>query len=113
MILNSPAFAFESYILISNFPIKNYSTNHTDIISIKRNFNIYDDKKTLILTPLKEGLANILIEYKNSHRINFNVEVTKNKTNLPKIEGLDFYLIEKPVLPTIFDTPPTKLGGHK
>lgn len=95
MILCSPAFAFESYFVMSELPIKNYSAENKNLVMIKRNVTLLDDKKTLILTPLKEGQTKIYIDF-GENKTQFNIDIKKDSTTFDNANGLTFIQIEKP-----------------
>lgn len=97
-------FAFEDYIILSDFRVRSASSSNENVVSIKPLYSIDNLKRTIVLSAKNEGQAIVTIETENEE-FNLNVEVTKNATFIPKLEGFTYYVLDVPSNPKYENQP--------
>ena len=100
LIMSSPAFAFQDYLIISKQPVKSVSVSDPEILDITPLYTIDNQKKVLILNPKQIGKTKIKVTRFGSERY-INVKVSDEKTDIKHRIG-DFHCF-------ILDTPPEKM----
>ena len=100
LMIGSPAFAFQDYMIISKQPVKAVSVNNPEILDITPLYTIDNQKKVLILNPKQTGKTKIKVTRYGSERY-IKVDVSDKKTDIKHRIG-DFHCF-------IIDTPPEKI----
>ena len=96
-----PAFAYEDALIMTNGKMTDIKIQHNDIIDVFPLITITNDKNTLIVHPLKVGKTKFSILKNNKDKYIFDVEVTKDATNV--IAPKDFETMT-------VDCPPSEYG---
>ena len=89
------SFAFEDYIIMSDYNVIKVSSSDTNIASVNPLYNIDNNKNILLLKSQNEGKTILTIE-SDKGEIFIDVEVTKDKTIIPQTEGLTYYVLDIP-----------------
>lgn len=106
------ASAFENCMIISKTPVKSVSAVNHDIVKIKPIYTIDNKKEITILTPIKSGKTQIIINTFNGQEI-LDVKITGTKTTIKPHKGFEYYTIDEP--PELIEIlpPPKPTGGQK
>lgn len=102
LLLSTPAFAFEDYMVISNQPVKSVSVQNPEILDSAILFTIDNQKKDIILTPKKAGKTKVIVGLYNYTK-KFDVKVSENKTSIDLPEGFNAFLMDSP--PKAYEIP--------
>lgn len=79
LMLFSSNFAFaENYIMMSNEPIKAVECNNSDVICIRPLSTLMNEKKNIIISPVKDGSAEFKVKLKN-RTLNYKAVVKNGK----------------------------------
>lgn len=89
------SFAFEDYIIMSDYNVIKASSSDTNIASVNPLYNIDNNKNILLLKSKNEGKTILTID-SDKGEVYIDVEVTKDKTIIPQIEGLTYYVLDIP-----------------
>lgn len=108
LLISSPVFAFEDYIIISNNPVKSVSPENSEIVDAKALFTIDNQKKTIIVTPKQIGNSTLNIKL-NDGKDKIEVKVTKESTTINAPEGYNCYVIDSPPAQDDIPMPPTNI----
>lgn len=95
LLMTSPAFAYENYMIISDVPIKSVYVENDKILDAKPVFTISNEKKILILTPKNTGKTKIFVDLNENSKI-LDVDVTKKITKIKPEKGFDYFAIDEP-----------------
>lgn len=107
----SPSLAFEDYLIMSDNSIKTFAIKDYTLASLDRVSKANDDS-TLVLTPLKCGLTEILITTQTK-TLKFDINVKPNNTIINSVNGLTFFSLEAaPTEITNPDLQDLKSGGN-
>ncbi len=104
-----PALAFEDYMIISNSIVKSITVENNEILDAKPVYTIDNEKKIIILTPLKEGKTKIFITTIDSEKI-IDVKITDKQTTLKPEEGFEYFEIDIPPEEIEIPEPPLVTG---
>lgn len=88
----SQVYAFENYIIISDYPIETYAIKDYTIANLTR--DIADSDAALILTPIKVGNTTIYINT-NKQTLKFDITVKPDSTVIQNVDGLTFFLLDE------------------
>lgn len=89
------SFAFEDYIIMSDYNVIKASSSDTNIASVNPLYNIDNNKNILLLKSKNEGKTILTID-SDKGEVYIDVEVTKDKTIIPQTEGLTYYVLDIP-----------------
>ena len=113
ILLSTPAFAFEDYMVISNTPVKSVSVQNSEILDVSVLYTIDNQKKNIIITPKKTSQTKINIDLLNqigSKKI--DVKITEKKTFINAPLDFNLFLLDSP--PESYDIPkPPRLKEGK
>lgn len=100
--------AFEDYIITTNGKLTDIRIENNQIIDVYPLITVLNEKNTLIVHPLSEGVTCFTIKKNNKESFLFTVKVEEDKTTIQDVEGFDILAIDIP--PTeeelILDLPP-------
>lgn len=65
MLLSANIVSAENYIMLSNESITAVDCSNPDVISVKPLSTLMNDKKTIIISPLKDGTAEFKVKLKH------------------------------------------------
>lgn len=89
-------YAFEDYVIVSENPVKSIYCEDEEIVSVLPFFTIDNSKNTILLKSKKEGNTFIVIETTEGEK-NINIQVQPQKTVLPELDGLTYFVLDKPL----------------
>ena len=89
------SFAFEDYIIMSDYNVIKASSSDTNIASVNPLYNIDNNKNILLLKSKNVGKTILTID-SDKGEVYIDVEVTKDKTIIPQTEGLTYYVLDIP-----------------
>lgn len=93
--LAMPVYAFEDYVMISNYPIRYVNVQDDEILTIRPVSTIDNEKKLLILTPKKAGKTKINV-FAGEEVQTIKVKITESTTEIEHVDGFAYYVIDKP-----------------
>lgn len=93
--------AFEDYIVTTAGKLTHISIENNQIIDVFPLITIMNEKNTLIIHPLKEGITFFSVKKNMNESYMFNVVVKKDKTEITPVEGFQILPIDEP--PSFFD----------
>ena len=73
LLLTTPAFAFEDYMIISNSAVKSVDVQDESVLEAKILFTIDNERKVLIISPKKVGNTKIQVQTDDGQK---NLKVT-------------------------------------
>ena len=88
--------AFEDYIITSDGKLTDIRIENNQIIDVYPLITVLNEKNTLIIHPLKEGITCFTIKKNNKENYLFTVRVEPDKTHIQDIEGFDILAIDIP-----------------
>ena len=88
-------FAFEDYIIMSDFNVKSINSSDENIASVNSLYNIENDKRIIILKAKNIGKTILTIETERGNTF-LDIEITKNSTLIPEAEGFTYYTFDFP-----------------
>ena len=110
LLLSTPGFAFEDYMLISNHPVKSVSVQNPEILDVSVLYTIDNQKKNIIIAPKKAGKTKIVADtFADSKKI--DVKVTEDKTFISVPDGFNLFLMDSPPKAYDIPEPPVYKGG--
>lgn len=114
LILNSitTTQAFESCVATSDTAITDIKVKDATIINVYPLVTIYNDKKTIIIEPLKTGETQVCVLKDNNKIVEFNVKVTDENTIVEKTKGIEILTIDEPETPFELDEPPMEVNSN-
>src|SRR5574344_7559 len=95
MLVATPAFAYENFILLSDGEISNVSVKDNKIISVEPVVTLTNEKKSAIITSLKIGNTEFSFN-KGKRLVTFKVKVNQDKTVISNVAGVKFIPIDLP-----------------
>ena len=95
LLLMSPAFAYENYIIITDTPYSRVNAVNEDILRAKPIYTLYNSKNIITVVPVKEGKTKINIEYFGK-KTSVDVTVAKDKTVIKPHDGMNYYSLDVP-----------------
>lgn len=102
------AFGFEDCMVISDSKLTDIRIEDNTVADVFPLVTIMNDKKLLIVHPLKEGSTRFSVIKGNKNKVFFNVRVKEDKTIIDEVEGFEIQQIDNP--PNYYefklDTPP-------
>lgn len=116
ILLSLPVYALEDCLVISDAKLSDISIEDNTVIDVFPLITIMNDKKTLVVHPLKIGKTRFGILKGGKDIILFNVTVEENDTTIDKHDGFEILQIDSP--PNYYDyeldEPPviTKMKGN-
>lgn len=104
--------AFEDYIITTNGKLTDISIEDNSVVDVCPLITIMNDKNTLIVTPLKEGKTRFCVLKNKKEKVMFNVEITKDKTYIDRVEGFEILALDSPEKDGfVLDEPPVFKEG--
>lgn len=88
-------FALEDCIIYSENPVKSVYSEDENVLEIIPLYNIDNTKNTMILRPKQAGKTLIIIETTDGEAY-LDAEITEDKTILPELENLKYFVLDKP-----------------
>jgi len=92
--------ALEDCIIYSENPVKSVYSEDENILEIIPLYNIDNTKNTMILRPKSIGKTLIILETTDGEAF-IDAEITENKTILPELENLKYFVLDKPDIQNI------------
>lgn len=113
LILSStlPTFAYEDCILKTNGRLSNISIEDNTIIDVHPLITVMNEKNTLIIHPLKEGVTCFSILKNNKEKFIFTVRVEKDETFVSPKEKFEILYLDAPPEWFNLDLPPQEIYG--
>ena len=101
-----PALSFEDLMIISKSPVKKVSVQDEAIVNVRPVFTIYNEKKILLVTPIKTGKTKIITDTTDGQEI-LEINISKKKTNVKPNEKFDYFSMDMPPEAIEIPEPPT------
>ena len=100
--------AFEDYIITTDGKLTQISIENNQIIDVFPLVTIMNEKNTLIVHPLKEGITAFTVKKDNQDKFMFNVRVTEDETEITPNDGFDVLPVDEPpiIMDYMVDKPP-------
>ena len=92
--------ALEDCIIYSENPVKSVYSEDENILEIIPLYNIDNTKNTMILRPKSIGKTLIILETTDGEAF-IDAEITEEKTILPELENLKYFVLDKPDIQNI------------
>lgn len=108
LLITSPAFAFEDYMLISPDAVRTVSVQNKEILDANVLFTIDNEKKFVIITPKKVGETKINLHTENGSK-NIKVFVSKNDTKIEAPNEIESYILDIPPENPYIPLPPANI----
>ena len=96
LMLTVPAYSFEDSIISTNGKLNDIKIQYNDIIDVYPLITIMNDKNTLIVHPLKQGVTKFSVVKNEQDKYVFNVEINDEGTYIEPVEGFDILSVDKP-----------------
>ena len=97
----SKVFAFEDCLLSTNGKLTNISIENNQMIDVFPLITIMNEKNTLLVHPLKEGVTGFTVLKDGKDKFLFTVKITEDETIISQNEGFNVLQIDEP--PAILD----------
>lgn len=111
LLLSSPVFAFEDYMIISNHPVKFVRAQDKEILDVFVLSTIDNQKKNIIITPKKVGKTKIVVNFANNEDSEkIDVKVTENRTFMNVPSDFKLFLLDVPPKAVEIPQPPMFKG---
>ena len=100
--------AFEDYIITTDGKLTQISIENNQIIDVFPLVTIMNEKNTLIIHPLKEGITAFTVKKDGQEKFMFNVLVEEDKTEISPNDGFEILPIDEPpiIMDYMIDLPP-------
>ncbi len=95
--------AFEDYIITTKGKLTDIQIENNKIVDICPLITVMNEKNTLIVHPLQEGITCFTVMKNDKEKFLFNIKITKEKTTILPIEGFEILAIDVPPLETQID----------
>lgn len=90
------ALAYEDCIISTNGKLNDIKIQYNDIIDVYPLVTIMNDKNTLIVHPLKQGVTKFSVVKNEKEKLIFDVEVSDEGTIVSQKDGFDILAIDCP-----------------
>ena len=108
LFISQTAFGFEDCMVISDTKLTDIRIEDNSITDVFPLVTIMNEKKILIVHPLKEGTTSFSVMKGSKNRVLFNVKVKEHETIIDDVDGFEIQQIDNP--PNYYefklDTPP-------
>ena len=91
-----PAYSFEDVIISSDSRLSDIKIEYNDIINVYPLVTISNDKKVLIIEPLKTGSSRFIVTKDKKEQVVFSVKVNSDETFVNAPEGFDVLPVDIP-----------------
>ena len=100
--------AFEDYIITTDGKLTQISIENNQIIDVFPLITILNEKNTLIVHPLKEGITAFTVKKNGQEKFMFNILVEEDKTEISPNDGFEILPIDEPpiIMDYMIDEPP-------
>ena len=92
-----PAYSFEDIIISSSEKITDIKIEFNNIINVYPLITLTNDKKILMVEPLKEGSSRFIVTKDKKEQVVFSVKVEKDKTVVEAPESFEVLPLDIPV----------------
>ena len=89
-------FAYEDALVMTNGKMTEIKIQDNKIIDVFPLITVMNDKNTIIVHPLKEGKTMFSLVKNNKDKYFFDVEITKEKTNIVVPKGFESLTVDCP-----------------
>lgn len=90
-----PAVAFEDLMIVSDEPVKKVFIQDNSIAEVRPVFTISNEKKIILVTPLKSGKTVIVIDTTAGAK-NLELKVGKRNTAINQQDGFTYFSMDMP-----------------
>ena len=107
-LFTSQAQAFEDYIITTDGKLTQITIENNQIIDVFPLITIMNEKNTLIVHPLKEGITAFTVKKDGQEKFMFNVLVEEDKTEISTNDDFEILPIDEPpiIMDYMIDLPP-------
>ena len=98
---SSKVFAYEDCMIITNGKLNQIKIENNQIIDVFPLITVMNEKNTLIVHPLKEGLTGFTVVKNDKDKFLFMVKVTEDETKISEKDGFNIIAIDEP--PSVLD----------
>ncbi len=112
-LITLPAQAFQDCVIFNDGKLSDISIEKNDIIDVYPLITVMNEKNTLMVHPLKEGVTRFCVLKNGKDKFMFNVEVRQDETIISENDGFDIFPVDEP--PEVFDYEldlPPKMSGE-
>lgn len=106
-VLIQPDFAYEDLIISNTNTITQIKNRTPDIINIEPIYTIMNERNTVLINVLTEGIADFSLELETGKVANFELSASKNKTEIKKsAKDFNIFVVDDYVESVELDLPP-------
>ena len=106
LLATAPAYAFEEYMIISNSAVKSVAVQNQEILEAKPVFTIDNQKKIILITPLKEGKTKLNINLIDNNKETLDIKIENGKTHIKQNKKFNYFTIDIPPENLLVPLPP-------
>ncbi len=106
LLATAPAYGFEEYMIISNSAVKSVAVQNQEILEAKPVFTIDNQKKIILITPLKEGKTKLNINLIDNKKETLDIKIETEKTNIKQNKNFNYFAIDIPPENLLVPLPP-------
>jgi hypothetical protein len=88
--------AFEDYIIATNGKLTDILIENNQLVDVFPLITVMNEKNTLIVHPLKEGITCFTVRKNEKEKYLFNIKITEEKTTILPVDGFDILSIDIP-----------------
>ena len=96
LFVSLPTFAYDSYIMLTDFPVKKVVVRDDEILSASSIFTIDNEKRQTILTPKVENGETILFFLLPNKEDKVGVKIQNGVLSLEKKRGVKIFTLDLP-----------------
>lgn len=96
LMLFSPVFAYQDCLITTDGKLTDISIENNSIVDVYPLITVMNEKNTLIVHPLKEGITRVCVLKNNKNIVMFNIKVERDKTHIDGVEGFEILPIDTP-----------------
>lgn len=110
LLISYQAHAFEDCVITTDEKLTDIEIEDNSVVDVHPLITIMNDKNTIVVHPLKEGVTYFSVKKGKKEKHVFYVKVSENETIVSQREGFEVFNLDSPPPSFELDLPPTKVN---